>query len=84
VASTSRQVGVSLGVALCGSVAGAAIASPTMDFTATARPLWWICALLGLVIVTLGVVSTSPRALASAERLAPLIAGPKPATAQPR
>ncbi|OBF29625.1 MFS transporter [Mycobacterium sp. ACS4331] len=75
VASTSRQVGVSLGVALCGSVAGLAIASPTADFTADARPLWVICALLGLVIVVLGIVSTSPRALRSADRLAPLISG---------
>ena len=40
VASTSRQVGVSLGVALCGSIAGAALAAPGADFVADARPLW--------------------------------------------
>ena len=34
VASTSRQVGVSLGVALCGSVAGAALAGAGADFAA--------------------------------------------------
>ena len=76
VASTSRQVGVSLGVALCGSIAGAAISAPGADFVADARPLWLGCAGLGLAVLALGLYSTSPRAIRSAERLAPLIAGP--------
>jgi len=76
VASTSRQVGVSLGVALCGSVAGAAIATSGADFAIAARPLWLICAGLALFIIALAVYSTSARALRSAERLAPLVAGP--------
>jgi MFS family permease len=75
VASTSRQVGVSIGVALCGSIAGAALATPGMDFAAAARPLWLVCAGLGIAIFVLGYHSTSPRALRSAERLAPLVAG---------
>ena len=75
VASTSRQVGVSIGVALCGSVAGAALSSTGADFAVAARPLWAVCAGLGLVITALAVVSTSPPALRSADRLAPLIAG---------
>jgi MFS family permease len=78
VASTSRQVGVSLGVALCGSVAGSALAIAGTDFAAAARPLWFVCAGLGVVILALGLHSTSPRALRSAERLAPLVAGPQP------
>jgi MFS family permease len=76
VASTSRQVGVSVGVALCGSVVGSALATTGIDFAVAARPLWLICAGLGLVIIVLAVYSTSARALRSAERLAPLIAGP--------
>jgi MFS family permease len=76
VASTSRQVGVSLGVALCGSVAGSALTAAGMDFAVAARPLWLVCAGLGLAIVALGLYSTSPRALRSAERLAPLIDPP--------
>jgi hypothetical protein len=76
VASTSRQVGVSVGVALCGSVAGSALATAGSDFAVAARPLWLICAGLGVVIIALGIYSTSARALRSAERLAPLIAGP--------
>jgi EmrB/QacA subfamily drug resistance transporter len=78
VASTSRQVGVSLGVALCGSVAGSALATGGGDFAGGARPLWFVCAVLGLAILALGLYSTSPRALRSAERLAPLVAGPHP------
>jgi EmrB/QacA subfamily drug resistance transporter len=76
VASTSRQVGVSLGVALCGSIAGAALATPGADFAASAGPLWFVCAGLGVIIFALGLFSTSSRAHRSADRLAPLIAEP--------
>ncbi|MBJ8339158.1 MFS transporter [Antrihabitans sp. YC3-6] len=78
VTSTSRQIGVSIGVALCGSVAGSAIANTGADFAAAARPLWFICVGLGVVITILGYFSTTPRAFRSAERLAPLIAGSVP------
>jgi EmrB/QacA subfamily drug resistance transporter len=76
VASTSRQVGVSIGVALCGSLAGAALTAGTAQYTADARPLWLLCAMLGVGMTALGVWSTSRHAIRSAERLAPLIAGP--------
>ena len=76
VASTSRQVGVSLGVALCGSMAASAIAAPDSSFVADARPLWIVCAALGLLVLGLGLYSTTPRALRSAERLAPLMVHP--------
>jgi EmrB/QacA subfamily drug resistance transporter len=75
VTSTSRQIGVSIGVALCGSVAGAAISHTGADFAVAARPLWFVCVVLGVVITALGLLSTTPRAFQSAERLAPLIAG---------
>lgn len=85
VTSTSRQVGVSIGVALCGSVAGSAITMGGTDFAAAARPLWFVCVALGLVILGLGVFSTSQRAQRSADRLAPLIAGtPDPVGAHVR
>ena len=76
VASTSRQVGVSIGVALCGSLAGPALTASTAQYTADARPLWLMCAMLGLAITALAIWSTSRPAIRSAERLAPLIAGP--------
>lgn len=75
IASTSRQIGVSLGVALCGSIAAGAISAPESDFVAAARPLWLVCAALGMVIVALGVYSTSAHAAESADRLEPLIIG---------
>jgi EmrB/QacA subfamily drug resistance transporter len=84
VASTSRQVGVSIGVALCGSIAGSALAAGATDFAAAARPLWLMCAVLGLCVTALAVVSTSPRAIRSAERLAPLVAGMDPQLAGAR
>ncbi|KUI42136.1 MFS transporter [Mycobacterium sp. IS-1590] len=74
IASTSRQVGVSIGVALCGSVAGGALAATGPGFAQAARPLWLICAVLGVVIIILGFYSTSGRALRSADRLEPLVA----------
>ncbi len=74
IASTSRQVGVSIGVALCGSVAGGALAATGPDFAVATRPLWVICAALGVAIIVLGWYSTSGRALRSADRLEPLVA----------
>lgn len=73
VTSTSRQVGVSIGVALCGSVASGALAAAGADFADAARPLWGVCIGLGLVITVLAIASTSARARLSAQRLAPLI-----------
>ena len=78
VTSTSRQIGVSIGVALCGSVAGSALSATGTDFATAARPLWFVCVGLGVTIFVLGILSTSPRAIRSAERLAPLIEGPPP------
>lgn len=72
--STARQVGVSIGVALCGALAGDAI-SHAADFTVAARPLWVVTIGLGLTIAALGLFSTTARAQRSAERLEPLIAG---------
>jgi EmrB/QacA subfamily drug resistance transporter len=85
VTSTSRQVGVSIGVALCGSIAGSALAGSGADFATQARPLWWMCVGIGVAVALLGFFSTAPRAMRSAERLAPLIAGaPAPELANVR
>ncbi|EKF22395.1 H+ antiporter-2 family protein [Mycolicibacterium hassiacum DSM 44199] len=73
IASTSRQVGVALGVALCGSLAGVALVDTGAGFTAAARPLWLVCVGLGALILILGLYATSGRALRSAERVAPLV-----------
>lgn len=73
ITSTSKQVGISLGVALSGVLAAGALSPPMGDFTAAADPLWVLTGALGLAIAALGVFSTSPRAKRSAERLGPLI-----------
>ena len=74
ITSTSKQVGISLGVAFSGVLAGGALSPPVGSFTTSADPLWLFTFALGLAITVLAIVSTSPRAQRSAERLAPLIA----------
>ncbi len=60
VASTSRQVGMTLGVAVVGAVAGGTITSALgPGFAAATHSSWWIIAGLGLVVVVLGAVTTS-------------------------
>ncbi|WP_161976476.1 MFS transporter [Mycolicibacterium sp. CH28] len=71
VASTSRQVGVTIGVAL----AGAALSDAGADIVGAAKPLWVISIGLSLAITALAIISTSARAQRSAQRVAPLIAG---------
>jgi EmrB/QacA subfamily drug resistance transporter len=75
ITSTSKQIGISVGVALSGVLAAGALSPPMGDFTDSADPLWLFTFVLGLAIAVLGIVSTSPRAQRSAERLAPLITG---------
>jgi EmrB/QacA subfamily drug resistance transporter len=70
VASTSRQVGASLGVALAGSIAGEAIRP---GFASSTHPVWWLTFGLGLAIAALGLASTGARARASAARVAYLL-----------
>jgi EmrB/QacA subfamily drug resistance transporter len=73
VASTSRQVGMTLGVAVVGAVAGGNLASGIGNGFATAtHPSWWIIAALGFAVVVLGAVTTtrwaSDTARATADR----------------
>jgi MFS family permease len=76
VASTSRQVGASLGVALAGSLAGTGIESAhRQDFAAATHVFFWVSAGLGIAIVVLGIASTGARARASAARVAFLLEG---------
>jgi EmrB/QacA subfamily drug resistance transporter len=71
VATTSRQVGVTLGVAVVGAVATARLDGSLHDHLATAsHPAWWLIAAVGAVIVALGLAASTPAAEASAERTA--------------
>ena len=76
VASTSRQVGASLGVALAGSLAGGGIESAYQPgFAAATHAFFWLSAGFGMAIVLLGIGSTGARARASAARVAGLLEG---------
>jgi EmrB/QacA subfamily drug resistance transporter len=71
IASTSRQVGATLGVAIVGAVAGGGLASVIgKGFAVATRPAWWILAGLGVVILVLGLLTTSAWAQATAQRTA--------------
>lgn len=77
VATTSRQVGASLGVALAGTLAGGGIeAAHQPGFAAATHAFFWVSAGLGVAIVGLGIASTGSRARASAARVAHLLDGP--------
>jgi MFS family permease len=78
ITSTSKQVGIALGVALSGVLASGALSPPAGDFTDSADPLWLFTLALGLAIAVLAIISTSPLAKRSAERLGPLIASAPP------
>ncbi|OIV37684.1 MFS transporter [Mangrovactinospora gilvigrisea] len=71
-ASTSRQIGQSLGVAVIGAVmAGAFTAGrATPTFTADSRTAWWIIAGCGLAVLALGTITTGRWARATAARAA--------------
>jgi MFS family permease len=85
VASTSRQVGASLGVAFAGSLAGGGIATAhRADFAESTHPVSWLIAAYGVAIGVLGVVSTGARARASAERVAALFDPPEIASPRGR
>ncbi|MGV4984776.1 MFS transporter [Streptomyces sp. NRAIS4] len=72
VASTSRQLGQTLGVAVVGAVLAAGIhASAFRDtFVAAARPGWWILTACGLAVLALGLLTSGRWARRTAERTA--------------
>ncbi len=80
VASTSRQVGGALGVAVIGSVlaSGAGVGGGAA-FVAAAHPAWWIVTGLGVAVLVLGLLTTGRRAVATAERTAERVRDDEPA-----
>jgi EmrB/QacA subfamily drug resistance transporter len=72
VASTSRQLGQTLGVAVVGAVLASGIhASAIRDtFVPAARPGWWILTACGLAVLVLGLLTSGPWAHRTAERTA--------------
>jgi EmrB/QacA subfamily drug resistance transporter len=71
IASTSRQVGAALGVAVAGSAALSALHGPfRLGFAEASHVGWWIIAGCGVAILLLGLVTGGRWALGTAERTA--------------
>jgi EmrB/QacA subfamily drug resistance transporter len=73
IASTGRQVGAALGVAVAGTVA--ATHATKTDFAQATHPIWWIMTGCGLIVLLLGWLSNTVWAQASTERVAHLLDG---------
>lgn len=72
VASTSRQLGSTLGVAVVGAILASGIntASYEATFVTATTPAWWVMAACGLAILTLGLLTSGHWARTTAERTA--------------
>jgi EmrB/QacA subfamily drug resistance transporter len=72
IASTCRQVGASLGVAVAGTVAAASKARG-IGFAEATHPVWWIMAACGAVVTLLSWISNTAWAQDSARQVAGLM-----------
>jgi len=88
VASTSRQVGSTLGVAIVGAVAAAGVGSVGPGFVQASHAGWWIITACGFAVLALGLISTTGWANASARRTVAELGGyepgPQPSGAGPQ
>jgi MFS family permease len=71
IASTSRQVGQTLGVAVVGSLVSVSLRNASQsDFTLASRAGWWVLAGCGAALLALGLIATSAWARGTAKRTA--------------
>ncbi|WP_141310558.1 MFS transporter [Streptomyces spinoverrucosus] len=72
VASTSRQLGQTLGVAVVGAVLASGIGGSSYReaFVSAARPGWWVLVVCGVGVLVFGVLSSGRWARGTAERAA--------------
>ncbi|MCY0918207.1 MFS transporter [Streptomyces sp. H27-G5] len=75
VASTSRQTGATLGVAVIGAVLAAGT-SGGAAFAEATRPAWWIITLCGVSVLAVGLLTTGSWARATALRTASTLEAP--------
>jgi EmrB/QacA subfamily drug resistance transporter len=79
VASTSRSVGLTLGVAVLGAISGGAISGAVgPGFAAATHAAWWISAGLGALCLVLGVLTTTRWAENTARHTAELFRDEEP------
>ncbi|MFI6864752.1 MFS transporter [Streptomyces sp. NPDC050421] len=87
VASTSRQIGQTLGVAVIGAVLAAGVAGSSHDsgsagdFVAASRAAWWIITGCGVCVLLVGAVSSGRWARGTARRTAERLEEPAAAAA---
>ncbi|MFJ6928145.1 MFS transporter [Streptomyces nigra] len=79
VASTSRQLGQALGVAVIGAVlaSGIGTAAYRTAFVTAARPAWWIVAACGALVLLVGLLTTGTWARTTAARTAESLETPE-------
>jgi EmrB/QacA subfamily drug resistance transporter len=71
IASTSRQFGLTLGVAAVGAIVTSRVGeSVHANLSSASPPAWWMLTACGGVVLVLGLVATTSRASASARRTA--------------
>ncbi|MFD4372090.1 MFS transporter [Streptomyces sp. NPDC058486] len=74
VASTSRQTGQTLGVAVTGTLLAAGLTASPDAFVAAARPGYWVVTACGLAVLLAGALTTGRWARGTAERTARALA----------
>jgi EmrB/QacA subfamily drug resistance transporter len=71
IASTSRQVGAAIGIAVAGTVLAMSHARGT-DFTTATHAIWWVMTACGAIVLLLGFASNTAWARQSTQRVAHL------------
>ncbi len=84
VASTSRQVGSTLGVAVLGALAGGGLAVIGPSFAASTHASWWVVVGLGFVVLALALLTTTTWAKETARATAERFREPGPAATPAR
>ena len=75
VASTSRVLGQTLGVAIAGAIAAGGAAAIGPGFVQASHAAWWVVTACGVAVLGLGLASTGKRAQASAQLVAAELEG---------
>lgn len=70
IATTSRQFGQAIGVAVVGAIVASGSTSSAAALASATHPAWWTLTALGALVLGLGVLATTDRARASARRTA--------------